>query len=573
MSVVRQFLGILFLLCVLWFLIAVGIPVAVHVAAILTPTSVPGYAWDTPALVGQAIKGTPFPASTQGCLIGLVILTVLLLVILSSAGLRFTPNGRASILRLRFYVWRKSRPRRAPLTARAAAPLGRVGWFGFFGIRWFTDMLEEMRVMIAPSGAGKTVRLVVQLIHRSRGPLLTTSTKTDVLRLTGWIRQYRYPDSKVQSFDPEGLVPWANRVKWNIVDGCQDGQMAVKRAAAIVATRPTNNNESTNSGFFTLAVTIVLQCMLHAAAVKNLNMRDVMRWMNDSTDDTPYQILREEPGAIHHWEALLIRYCRGKAGETVSSMEMSASGILNSFAIDTILDAVCPDADDVVFDSTNFHNTTDTLYLICKGEDSPAAPVFTALTESIYLAASDAATRNGPLTPPLELILDEAMNVCPIPSLARAMSTGRGEGISVTVILQDYSQVVSKYGQSVSTTIVNNATELMILGGLKDADYLQNVALIAGSLAGGRSGRDGQVMAPDKIRTLRDGRALFFYRNLPPAILTLPAWWKSGHKNDYEKSLKWADQLQKNYNDNLTSGVETADTVIEKSIAHEQEAY
>jgi hypothetical protein len=60
---------------------------------------------------------------------------------------------------------------------------------------------------------------------------------------------------------------------------------------------------------------------------------------------------------------------------------MSASGILNAFSIEAILEAVCPSDDDRVIDASGHHHA-DSLYLICKGEDSPAASVFTALVES-----------------------------------------------------------------------------------------------------------------------------------------------------------------------------------------------
>jgi hypothetical protein len=134
------------------------------------------------------------------------VLRVRILVILAaliwgvtSGNLGWQSNGRATILRLKLIVAWKSRPRRSPLTARAAEPLGRVGWFGFFGIRWFTDMLEETRVLIAPSGAGKTVRLVVRLILRARGAIVATSTKPDVLQLTAWLRMVRHPFARVMA--------------------------------------------------------------------------------------------------------------------------------------------------------------------------------------------------------------------------------------------------------------------------------------------------------------------------------------------------------------------------------------
>lgn len=545
----KQFLRLVIMAVSVILIVAVGIPLAVHIGSWLTPTGVTEYRWTTQGLLTQLMQGTRMPASTPFVLLVLfAILALLIWGVGSGMGLVGT-RGTASILRLRFIVWWKSRPKRSPLTAKAARPLGRIGWFGFFGIRWFTDMLEETRVLIAPSGAGKTVRVVVRLILRAQGAIVATSTKPDVLMLTAWIRKMRHPFSKVVAFDPEGLVRWlgADRVKWDIVAGCEDGQMAIKRAAAIVAARPIDGSQSSNNGFFTQAVTIVLQCMLHAAAVGGRSMRDVMRWMGDFEDDTPYDILRETPGAIKAWEQLLTKYCRGKADETVSSTDMSASGILNAFSIEDILAAVCPGPDDRVIDIRTHHRTTDSLYLICKGEDSPAASVFTALVESMYVVASDDITRNGLCVPPLELVLDEAMNVCSIPSLPRVMSTGRGEGIVPTVIAQDFQQIVERYGESKATTIVNNATELLVMGGLKDSDYLQKLSALVGSLDHLGRGWSQQVLAPEKIRTLRDGRALFFYRNQPPAIITLPQWWRSPEKAEYRASLSWAKGLQRKY--------------------------
>ncbi|MBD8519139.1 type IV secretory system conjugative DNA transfer family protein [Plantibacter sp. CFBP 8804] len=564
MSAVRQLMGVLIAWVAVALMLMFGIPAAVHLGAVFTPTNVDSYPWSTPELLGMLLRGQPWPSSTITCAFVIVVATIVLLAALNAGGFGWRQTGRASILRLRFTVWRKSKPQRQPLTAKAAEPLGRVGWFGFFGMRWFTDMLEDTRVVIAPSGSGKTTRLVVQLIRRATGAVVTTSTKIDVLLLTGWIRYIRFPESLVLVFDPEGLVPWFGkltrtaRVRWNIVAGCQDGQMAMKRAAAIVAARPMNGSESTNSGFFSQAVTIVLQCMLHAAAMKGLTMRDVMRWMNDFDDDTPYDILRDTPGALHGWEALLRKYCRGKADETISNTDMSASGILNAFAIESILDAVSPGPDDQVLDVTTFHAGTDTLYLICKGEKSPAAAVFTALVESLYLNASEAATRNSPLNPPLELALDEAANVCPIPSLALVMSTGRGEGIISTIVLQGLAQFVKRYGKDEASTIIDNATELLVLGGVRDTQHLKDLSELAGSLDTHAGGRGSQVMAPDKIRTLREGRALLFYRNLPSTIITLPAWWRSTHKAEYQAAMDWAQEQHHQHATPATEGVGAA---------------
>lgn len=569
MTAARELLGVLLVWLAIAAMLMVGIPAAVQLANVFTPTGVDSYPWWTPALLTMMMRGVPLPAATQACAFGILIAVIVLLALLSAAGLGFHSNGRASILQLRFYVWRKSSPwlqgiswpapwwklwlirgrRRAPLTAKAAVPLGRIGWFGFFGLRWFTDLQEDRRILLAPSGSGKTVRLVVHIILRALGPIVTTSTKPDVLILTGWVRKMRFPFAHVMAFDPEGLVPWMRswRVKIDMVAGCEDGQMAMKRAAALVAARPLNGSQSSNADFFKQAVTIVLQCMLHAAAVKKLSMEDVMRWMGDFSDDTPYDILRDTPGAIHSWGQLLTKYCRGKADETVSSTDMSASGVLNAFSIKSILDSVCPREGDRVVDLARHHRTRDSLYLICKGEDSPAASVFTALVESMYVLASDDVTRNGRCVPALELVLDEWPNVCAIPSAPKIMSTGRDEGIILTGVAQDYPQIVVRYDESAAKTLVNNTAELIVMGGLKDDEYLERVSALAGSLETLGRGQARRVLAPEKIRTLREGKALLFYRNMLPVIITLPTWWRSKHKHEYEASLTWAKKEQELY--------------------------
>ncbi|MFJ8896599.1 type IV secretory system conjugative DNA transfer family protein [Leifsonia sp. NPDC102414] len=527
--------------------VLVGIPIAVNLANLFAAT---GYAYPLwlPTLLPRFITGTPVPAGT-GVWVGVFLLLTLLGVAAVFVGWRGR-DGLASGRALNRYVRRKSHPGRAPLTARHSQPLGRIGRFWRV---WFRDMYEEIRIMFAPSGSGKTVRFVVREILRAVGPVVTTSTKPDVLRLTAGIRMKLFPNSRVVVFDPEGLTYWPWKVRWDIVAGCEDPQEAIRRATAIVAARPLQgDSSSSNSGFFHKAVIIVLQCMLHAAAVEGLTMREVMTWMSDFSDDTPYTILTDNPKARRSWERLLMKYCRGKADETVSSTDMSASGILNAFAVESILEAVCPSDDpDEMLNSDTFHATTDTLYLICKGEDSPASTVFTALVESMLNAASIAATRSerGFLFPPLSPILDEADNVCPIPSLKRFVSTGRGEGIFLTTIYQDFPQLVARYGEPSARTVINNATELLILGGLKDIAFLRDMSELAGDRrirhADASGGQWERRIRPDDLHELRDGDALLFYRSRRAARIHLPAYWETEDADLYEYGKRRVRDLER----------------------------
>lgn len=423
--------------------------------------------------------------------------------------------------------------------------------FAFIGKKPIYDTAEDSGMILAPSGAGKTTRVVLQVIKRAEGPCVTTSTKPDVLRLTAGFRRKL---GTIWVFDPENVSNWPTKCRWNIVAGCEDEMNAMRRAKAIVAARPLDG-DSKNSGFFATAAQVILRCMLHAAAVGGYTMRDVIAWTRDFSDDTPYTVLRTNPHAIRSWHDDLKKFCRGEATETVSSTEQTLSGILEAFAIEAILDSVCP-GDGVSFDPDTFHGTKDTMYLLSQsGDSSLAAPVITALVESIQSAANAAATRteSGVLTPALTNMLDEVANVCPLPALPSYMSDGRGHGLKTWVVAQDRPQLVKRFGREGANTIINQASVLLLLGGSKDNDHLRELSDLAdereverfSTSYGDRQGstqistQKERVLTVGQLRQLRQGQGALFYRALPPAIVTLQAWWEGKDKQDYEDSRAW----------------------------------
>ncbi|MCL5947551.1 MAG: type IV secretory system conjugative DNA transfer family protein [Actinobacteria bacterium] len=67
------------------------------------------------------------------------------------------------------------------------------------------------------------------------------------------------------------------------------------------------------------------------------------------------------------------------------------------------------------------------------------APLIAALVEAIADEARQPAGR-GNLTVPLSLILDEAANIAPLPTLPNLLSEGGGSGIQTLVVLQSLAQ-------------------------------------------------------------------------------------------------------------------------------------
>ncbi|TIH33778.1 type IV secretory system conjugative DNA transfer family protein [Subtercola vilae] len=429
--------------------------------------------------------------------------------------------------------------------------------YAYIGRRGIYDTDEDSALILAPSGMGKTVRAVVGYIFRAgRAPLINTSTKPDVLRLTAWLRRVF---GKVHVFDPEGVSRWPNPIKWDIVAGCADDETAMRRARALVAARPLEG-DSSNSGFFANASETILRCMLHAAALENKSMRDVLAWTRDFKDDEPFAILRDHPDANTGWYDDLMKYSRGESPETASNVEQTLSGVLQAFSIRAILDSVCPNPGEG-FSSSTFHASTDTLYLLTQsGGNALAAPVITTLVESIQQEATRAATRTreGRLSPVLHNILDEVPNICPIPMLPTLMSDGRGHGIKTVVVAQNRDQLTHRFGEHGTNEIVNNASVFLQLGGSRDTKHLQEMVALAGRRwtdqvsysASDRGGSTNTATTKDDVLTVSDiaqlrvGQALLNYRNHAPAIVRLPAWFESKDKKVFLDSEQHVLELE-----------------------------
>lgn len=424
--------------------------------------------------------------------------------------------------------------------------------YGYVDRKPIAARTEDTAAVLAPPRAGKTMRIVVGRVLSADGACLITSTKPDIVRLTAFARTAL---GIVMVFDPESVMAWPDPVKWNIVAGCEDSSEATRRAGAIIAARP-DGNES-NGGFFKEAAETVLRALLHAAALGGKDMRDIMVWMRDFENDAPYTILKTNPGAASGWESDLRKFCRSEARETVDSTDMSVRLSLSAFANEHVLAAVCPRNGEPTIDPLKFHTTKDTLYLLSEsGEGALSSPVITALVRCIEHAARKAGgrTASGRLDPVLTLMLDEVANVAPIPTLPSLMSDGGGRGIVTWAIAQSRSQLRNTWGSHGAETILNSAAIQLILGGVKDTPYLEEISKLCderevertsetssehGSSTNTSMARE-RVITAARIRKLPQGEGLLLYRELPAAIISLPGWWETDAKKDCEASLIWS---------------------------------
>jgi hypothetical protein len=136
----------------------------------------------------------------------------------------------------------------------------------------------------------------------------------------------------------------------------------------------------------------------------------------------------------------------------------------------------------------------------------------------------------------LLMVLDEAATVASLEELDQLAATVSGLNVTLVTVIQDFSQLVARWGPRAST-IVNNHTTRVVLGGLADASvgtYLPELV----------ETKTDTKQVPLRLRprgtavVVAGGRKVFAVRLRP--------WWKDRRlrgRGDREQKLRFADGL------------------------------
>src|SRR6188472_82386 len=173
-------------------------------------------------------------------------------------------------------------------------------------------------------------------------------------------------------------------------------------------------------------------------------------------------------------------------------------------------------------------------------EQERLQPLFSMLVQELLTLAYEKASVDGPLDPPLLLLLDEAANIAPIPNLDAIASTAAGQGIQLVSVFHDMAQVGTVYGRRAATIVNNHRAKLLGIG-ISDLETLSWVSRVTGaaevdqrSQSTGEQGRRSvthgeayrDLTPANVVREREPGSALLIYHNLPPAKIDLRLWFE-----------------------------------------------
>ncbi|MBR7827557.1 TraM recognition domain-containing protein [Actinospica sp. MGRD01-02] len=413
----------------------------------------------------------------------------------------------------------------------------------------------ELSVAVyAPPRQGKSSQIVIPWVHRWPGAAFVTSIRLDVLLTTATLRADRGP---VAVMAPTGMTSWPSMVHWSPTDGCSNLDKARQRAEVMVTVGRSEKQDSSNAAYFGANATNLLTLWLHAAALANRSMRDVLAWSLNDRDDTPVKLLRDREGAAPGTAQLLDGLYRTPP-ETKSGLWTTVQTALAPLLSPTAQVTFCPD-DGAGFDMESFLRERGTIYLLVAEKQATAlAPLIAAFADELIETAKRLADTmpGGRLDPPLGLFLDEIANVVPLPSLPALMSFAGGSGIFVVPIFQSRAQAEARWGNEQAAMLWGAATVKVILGGLTGAELRDLSDLVGeydrhmttyqysddGAVSTGTSIQRHKTMTAEEIRTLssEEREALVIHATTPAVKIWMTRHYEGSDAQLYAEAEKQA---------------------------------
>jgi type IV secretory pathway TraG/TraD family ATPase VirD4 len=338
---------------------------------------------------------------------------------------------------------------------------------------WMWAGAQRSTLVLGPPRSGKTSSLVTPNILVSDGPVVSTSTKPDVMRATALSRS---SEGCAFLYDPSGEVqcpPGVERVGWSPLTTARSWDAAVVTADAMVgATRL----QSLRGGehHWTERASALLSTLIHAAALEEHPMREVLRWIDRHDGSRALDILDSHPEHDESATDLLAGIVATDHREQ-SGIWSTASGVLAAYRTASAMESTAlPPVD---FDA--FCSGPHTLYLCSAGRrQRQFAPLVVATIGDVRDAAY-ARARDGHEGPPTLLALDEVANIAPVPDLPAMVSEGAGQGLLVLACLQDLSQARGRWGQAADGFLSLFGTTV-VLPGIADTATLRDLSALAG---------------------------------------------------------------------------------------------
>lgn len=343
-------------------------------------------------------------------------------------------------------------------------------------------------LIVGPTQVGKTSSLVIPSLLRWSDALVVTSVKSDVIATT---RDWRASLGDVQVLEPgrdDGLT-------WNPLEGVRTLRHALRVARDLTSGPPDRSDTEFWNSLATKLVGALLMLAFQRSrtifdVASAIERRDFERWLDS--------VGHSEAGDV--LEAFLTH-----DPKTLDGVLTTAETMVMPWRFRQPLASVRS-----VLDGAN------TMYLCSpRGEQRHYEPLFRGALRMVLEEQQhrvDLGTQRR-----LLLVLDEAATVASLDELDQMASTVSGLDVTLVTVLQDFSQLKARWGPRAST-IVNNHTTRLVMGGLADPSVSQFLPELF------EARKDAPPLIPLRQRSPGTGTVVAGHR--PAFEVRLTPWWR-----------------------------------------------
>lgn len=393
-------------------------------------------------------------------------------------------------------------------------------------------------IVIGGSGAGKTRYYAKPNLMQCNSSFVVLDPKGEILRDTGHLLEKE--GYVIRVID---LIDMTRSHCYNPFHYLQGDNDILKLITNLIR-NTTPKGSQTNDPFWEKSETALLQALMlylfHEAPEEEQNFSMVMEMIaaaevkeDDEDYESPLDILFErlemaKPGTLAYKQ---YRIFKQAAGKTAKSILVSVGVRLAVFNLDSLASLTSYDE----LELEKIGNRKTALFAIIPDDDSTfnflIGMLYTQLFQMLYYQAN--VIHNDSLPVPVHFMMDEFANVALPDEFDKLLSTMRSKGISVSIILQNLSQLKALYKDSWES-ITGNCDELYYLGGNEQSThkYISEAlgkATLDTNTYGKSTGHSGNystnyqqtgrdLMTPDEVRLLDNKYGILIIKGVRPIL-------------------------------------------------------
>jgi hypothetical protein len=420
---------------------------------------------------------------------------------------------------------------------------------------------EGQGVVFGEPGSGKTQilnRAIGGLDGTVRTKLIITSVKTqDYVSFVPWLRSCGF---RVRMFDLTGATAetdeYGDQTRWSPISLCDTAENA-QIIAAMSTEAAVDSHNRTKDEFWAISATRILAPCFRAANIANKNLEWsfglAKKWGNPEVTEVENTLRDREPEMCADFinirkfmldmetrtdeEAIAWKEKAGLSGAAGTGQSIDAT--LQNYLARLATGSAYRATRDPNFEINEWieSDQSEVLFLVGDMEHIyTTRSIFAVLVNRLLIGLGRYARQQEGERLPYKCycILDEMANLSPVPQIESLYSTMRSLGVQVLAIFQSRAQVSEMLGLDKALIFLGAATLMLILPGITDAHFINELASIAGgayvSLSEGQISSESLVqggyitrMQTSNFETGEPGQALALTRG-GFTELKMPIW-------------------------------------------------